>query len=97
MSLKTKTKNKTKTVTLRLPVDLLDFIEKDAEERRRTKSNYIEWLVYRQMKNQIEKEKMYAKELDNLADEYYLGNSKTKTISTEKDLDEYLENLNKEG
>ena len=38
----------TKTLTLRLPVDLLPFLEEEAEKQRRTKSNYIEWLLYKE-------------------------------------------------
>ncbi len=89
MSVKTTPKMDTKTITLRLPRDILDFLEEDAVRLRRSKSNYIEWLIYQQS------EKDWAEKLDVAADKYFNGKLKTTSVSTKEELNNLLTKMAK--
>jgi len=82
-------KTATKTITLRLPKDMLDFLEEDSQRLRRSKSNYIEWLIYQQL------EKDWAEKLDNAADKYVNGKRKTTSVSTKEELHNLLTKMAK--
>ena len=89
MSVKTTPKMDTKTITLRLPRDILDFLEEDAVRLRRSKSNYIEWLIYQKS------EKDWVEKLDAAADKYFNGKIKTTSVSTKEELNNLLTKMAK--
>lgn len=86
-------KTETKTITLRLPVDLLNFLEIKAVELRRSKSNYIQWLIDQKRKEDIPTIKLSEKEtqkIEKAIDDHYAGKTKTTEVSTKQELHDLL-------